>query len=50
MAKDKIKELEYQIEGIKRMKKRKIKRAQHNRAKSLRKLRWLLTDPYLDNW
>lgn len=40
MAKDKIFELNYKIEGLKRMCKRKQKRCQKNRAKSLEKLRW----------
>ncbi len=39
MAKDKIKELEYKIEGLRRMLKRKIKRGKKNRKRSLNKLR-----------
>jgi hypothetical protein len=39
MAKDKIKELEYKIEGLRRMVKRKVKRARNNRKKSLDKIK-----------
>lgn len=46
MAKDKTKELEYKIEGLKRMMKRKIRRQRKNRCKSLEKQKLRLFDQY----
>ncbi len=46
MAKDKIKELEYKIEGLRRMCKRKVKRHRKNRAKSLDKQKLRLYDQH----
>lgn len=44
MAKDKTVELQYKIEGLKRMVKRKVKRQRKNRHRSLEKLRWIHRD------
>ena len=49
MAKNKIKELEYKIEGLRRMKIRKIKRARMYRIKSLENLKKsLINERYFD--
>lgn len=47
MAKDKIKELEYEIEGLKRMIKRKVRRQRKNRVRSIDKIRLNYVDDHM---
>lgn len=50
MAKDKVFELNYKIEGLKRMIKRKVKRGLKNRYKSINKEKQRnIDDDYFDN-
>lgn len=51
MAKDKVVELNYKIEGLKRMIKRKVKRGLKNRYKSVTKEKQRnINDEYFDRW
>ena len=51
MAKDKVVELNYKIEGLKRMIKRKVKRGLKNRYKSVNKEKQRnINDEYFDRW
>jgi hypothetical protein len=51
MAKDKVFELNYKIEGLKRMMKRKVKRGLKNRYKSVIKEKQRnINDEYFDRW
>ena len=51
MAKDKVFELNYKIEGLKRMMKRKVKRGLKNRYKSVFKEKQRnINDEYFDRW